>query len=97
MHCTTYQAAHGRERFSVMSTNLAHGRSGLASAESPRPALQLLEAQRGVTEAFLQLGTAQRLRDKGLLAREDYERRVLAHTLAEQKLNDLLRWLNETE
>ena len=97
MHSTNHQAAHGRERFSVKGANLAQGRAGLASAEPTQPALRLLEAQRGVTETFLQLGTAQRLWDKGLLAREDYQRRVHAHSAAERKLNDLLRWLNETE
>jgi len=96
MHNTTNQVAHRRENFPV-NVNLARARAGLASAASSQPAMRLLEAQRSMTKALFQLGMAQRLRDKGLISSQDYERRALAHTVAERKLNDLLRWLNETE
>ena len=86
--------ADNRALMESMQVNIPQGSAG---ASSLPPALQLLEAQRRVTRAFGDLGKAQRLRDEGLLAPDEYERCVLAHAVAERQLNDLLRWLNATE
>ena len=73
------------------------GHLGMARASSPRPALELVDAERRVTYALSDLAKARRLRDEGVLAPDEYEHRVLAHAAAERELNDLLRWLNATQ